>query len=43
MIEKAFVGGADKNVEWLLPWWFERLQKNTSNPIFIYDFGLSVK
>jgi len=43
MIEKAFVGGADKNVEWLLPWWFERLQKNTSNPIFIYDFGLSKK
>ena len=43
MIEKAFVGGADKNVEWLLPWWFARLQKNTSNTIFIYDFGLSEK
>ena len=30
MIEKAFVGGADKNVEWLLPWWFEKLKKNTT-------------
>jgi hypothetical protein len=43
MIDKAFVGGADKNCEWLLPWWLGNIRKNSSIPVIIYDFGLSKK
>ena len=43
MIEKAFVTGADKNVEWLLPWWYEKLREQTDYPLFLYDCGLSEK
>ena len=39
--DKAFLTGCDSNTEWMLPWFFENLKKNTDQPIIFANFGVS--
>jgi len=35
------ITGADSNHEWLLPWWYENLQRHNTLPVAFADFGMS--
>lgn len=42
-MNKCFITGASKEVEWLLPWFIGNFQKHNTIEIIICDFGLSEK
>lgn len=40
---KGIIVGADQNLEWLLPWWWEKYSESNSLPVVFFDFGMSAE
>ena len=40
LYERAFLTGADKNTEWMLPWFFDNYLEHNTYPIVFADFGV---
>lgn len=39
--DDGVVIGSDKNLEWLIPWWWENYRRFNSYPVAFADFGMS--
>ena len=40
-MKKGIVVGCNKNLQWLLPWWWERYSYFCSLPVVFFDFGMT--
>ncbi|CDR33460.1 glycosyltransferase [Criblamydia sequanensis] len=43
LFDKGIVTGCNQTLEWMLPWWYDHVRKQSSLPICFCDFGLSEK
>jgi hypothetical protein len=41
MEKKGFLVASDQNLEWLLPWWWDRYSSFNSHPVCFVDFGMT--
>ncbi len=41
VLPQGIVCGADRDQEWLLPWWWSRLKEHDDRPVVFCDFGMS--
>jgi len=41
MSTQGILTAADERMEWLLPWWWERVREHNQLPIAVVDFGMS--
>ncbi len=41
--DKGVIVASDQNLEWLLPWWWERYSSCNSLPVVFFDLGMSLE
>lgn len=43
MRERGFLVASDQNMQWLLPWWWERYSACNAHPVCFIDFGMTLE
>jgi hypothetical protein len=41
MLERGVLIASDENLEWMLPWWWDRYKKQNQDPVLCVDLGMS--